>query len=59
MNFVYDCTNWWGNKIYRNKDGFPIVKLEEGFYTLTDVSDIDSDPNMRIIDERVNIVDKL
>lgn len=59
MNFVYDCINWWGNKIYRNKDGFPIVKLEEGFYTLTDVSDIDSDPNKRIIDGRVNIVDKL
>lgn len=38
------CTNWWGNAVYKTKDGIPIVKLDDGYYTLSDPSDIDSDP---------------
>ena len=44
MKFKYKMTNWWGNKIYVNENNTPIVKLEEGFYSLADPNDLDSEP---------------
>lgn len=35
----------------------PIVRLEEGFYTLADFTDIDSEPCSKLKDELIEIVD--
>lgn len=48
--------NWWGNAIYRTKLGTPIVQLEEGFYSLSDPDDIDSEPCSRLKADRLKIV---
>lgn len=59
MDFVevkYYTTNFWGNKVYNTKDGYPIVKLDEGWYTLSDPRDIDSDPYTRIVRAYIKIV---
>ena len=56
MKFKFDRVNWWCNPIYRNENGTPIVKLEEGFYSLTDPNDIDSDPCSRLKTELIEIV---
>lgn len=58
ISVVFDCINFWGNEIYRTKKGIPIVKLEEGYYSLSDISDIDSDPDRKFKDNCINIVDK-
>lgn len=59
MKFKYFTINWWGNKIYKNENGFPIVDLEQdGFYSLVDSNDIDSEPNMKLKSELIEIVDK-
>lgn len=49
--------NWWGNKVYKSKAGLNVVKLPEGFYTLTDNDDIDSEPYRKIKDDNIKIVD--
>lgn len=54
----FDCYNWWGNKIYRTKRNTPIVHIEnEGFYVLTDSSDIDSDPYKKLKDDAIKVVE--
>lgn len=58
MKFKLDRVNWWGNKIYRNENNTPIVKLEEGFYSLSDPSDIDSEPCSKLKTELIEIVDE-
>lgn len=58
MKFKFKQINWWGNEIYVNDKNLPIVKLEEGFYTLADFSDIDSDPCSKLKDELIEIVDE-
>ena len=58
MKFKFKQINWWGNKIYVNDKNLPIVKLEEGFYTLSDFSDIDSKPSSKLKDELIEIVDE-
>jgi hypothetical protein len=50
--------NWWGNAIYETKSGTPIVKLDDGYYTLSDSSDIDSDPCSKIKSDKIIIVEK-
>lgn len=36
MTFVevkFECINWWGNEVYRTKNGTPILRLpEDGKY---------------------------
>lgn len=49
--------NWWGNQIYKTKDGTPIVKLDDGYYTLSDPSDIDSDPCSKLKSDNIVIVE--
>lgn len=32
MTFVevkFECINWWGNEVYRTKNGTPILRLPE------------------------------
>lgn len=62
MNFVeikFDCVNFWGNDVYRTKHYTPIVHLKgEGYYTLTDNRDIDSDPYHKIKDDCIKIVNE-
>lgn len=58
MDFVFAGINWWGNPIFKNKEGIPIVQLKEGFYSLSDKNDIDSDPVRKLKDDKVNIVNK-
>lgn len=32
MTFVevkFECINWWGNEVYRTKNGTPILRLED------------------------------
>lgn len=49
--------NWWGYEIYRTVKGTPIVYLKgEGYYTLTDPNDIDSDPDKRLKSDSIKIV---
>lgn len=59
MKFKYFTTNWWGNKIYKNENEIPIVDLEEdGFCSLADPNDIDSDPCHKLKSELIEIVDE-
>ena len=58
MKFKLDRVNWWGNEIYKNQNNTPIVKLEEGFYSLSDPSDIDSEPCSKLKTELIEIVDE-
>lgn len=58
MELKLYCTNWWGNQIYKTKDGIPIVKLDDGYYTLSDYSNIDSDPCYKLKNDKITIVEK-
>lgn len=58
MELKLYCTNWWGNQIYKTKDGIPIVKLDDGYYTLSDYSNIDSDPYSKLKSDKITIVEK-
>ena len=58
MELKLCCTNWWGNQIYKTKDDVPIVKLDDGYYTLSDSSDIDSDPCSKLKSYKITIVEK-
>ena len=58
MELKLYCTNWWGNQIYKTKNGTPIVKLDDGYYTLSDTSDIDSDPCSKLKSDKITIVEK-
>lgn len=47
-----------GNKIYKNENGTPIVDLEQdGFYSLADPNDIDSEPCSKLKSELIEIVE--
>lgn len=56
MEFKFDRENWWGLPIYRNKNGTPICKLEEDFYSLADSADIDSEPCSKLKTNIIEIV---
>lgn len=58
MELKLCCTNWWGDQIYKTKDGIPIVKLDDGYYTLSDSFDIDSDPCSKLESDKITIVEK-
>ena len=58
MELKLCCTNWWGNQIYKTKYDIPIVKLDDGYYTLSDTSDIDSDPFSKLESDKIIIVEK-
>lgn len=58
MELKLCCTNWWGNQIYKTKYGIPIVKLNDGYYTLSDSSDINSDPYSKLESYKITIVEK-
>lgn len=58
MKFKFKQTNWWGNEIYVNENNTPIVKLEEGFYSLADMNDIDSEPCSKLKTELIEIVEE-
>lgn len=40
MTFVevkFECINWWGNEVYRTKNGTPILRLpEDGWFSIAD-----------------------
>lgn len=57
MELKLYCTNWWGNHIYKTKNGTPIVKLDDGYYTISDPSDIDSDPCSKLKNDKIIIVE--
>ena len=48
--------NWWGNAIYRTKLDTPIVQLEDGFYSIADPNDIDSEPCSKLKSDCLKIV---
>lgn len=48
LEIKFDCVNWWGYKIYRTKRGTPIVDNGDGYYTLADSSDVDSEPCSKV-----------
>lgn len=51
--------NFWGNAIYRTKRNTPIVKLEtEGYFILSDPTDIDSDPDRMIKQDCIKVVEE-
>lgn len=58
MELKFYCTNWLGNQIYKTKDGTLIVKLNDGYYTLSDSSDIDSDACSKLKSDKITIVEK-
>lgn len=58
MKFKFKCCNWWCNEIYVNENNTPIVKLEEGFYSLADPNDIDSEPCSKLKTELIEIVEE-
>lgn len=58
MKFKFLKVNWWSNEIYVNENNIPIVKLDDGFYSLADHNDIDSEPCSKLKTELIEIVDE-
>ncbi len=58
IEIVFYGINWWGYPIYKTSLGTPIVKLDEGYYSLSDHNDIDSEPCSKLNDSKLKIVDK-
>lgn len=58
LEIVFYSINWFGYPIYKTVTGIPIVKLDEGFYSLSDHNDIDSDPCNKLNDSKLKIVNK-
>lgn len=55
----FECINWWGNEVYCTKKGTPIVYIEdEGYYSLSDNTDFDSDANRKLKSECIKIVEE-
>lgn len=59
MTFVevkFECINWWGNEVYRTKNGTPILRLpEDGWFSIADPSDIDGEPCSKLKLKIINI----
>lgn len=59
MTFVevkFECINWWGNEVYRTKNGTPILRLpEDGWFSIADPSDIDGEPCSKLKAECIKI----
>lgn len=59
IEVVFYAINWQGNKVYHTKKGVPIVYLEgEGYYTLSDNTNPDSDPNRKLKTECIKVVEE-
>lgn len=58
LEIVFYGINWWSYPIYKTSLGTPIVKLDEGFYSLSDPNDIDSEPLSKLDDSKLKIVNK-
>lgn len=59
LEIKFERYNWWGNAIYRTKRNTPIVKLEsEGYFTLADSNDIDSEPDRMLKTDCLKLVDE-
>lgn len=57
LEIKFEQYNFWGNAIYRTKRNTPIVKLEpDGYFTLSDSTDIDSDPDRMIKKDCIKVV---
>ena len=57
LEIKFERYNFWGNGIYRTKRNTPIVKLEtNGYFTLSDSKDIDSDPDKMLKQDCIKIV---
>lgn len=56
IEIKFDRYNWWSRPIYRTKLGTPICQLEEGFYSLADSEDIDSESCSKLKSECLKIV---
>lgn len=57
LEIKFERYNWWGDAVYRTKKGTPIVKLvSEGYFTLSDPNDIDSEPNKKLKTNCIKIV---
>lgn len=57
MELKFYCTNWLGFNIYKTKNGTLIIKLSDGYYTLSDSSDVDSDPYSKLKSDKIVIVE--
>ena len=56
--FKFYGINWWSNKVYKNdKLGFIVDLEEDGFYSLVDPNDIDSEPYKKIDINKIEIID--
>lgn len=56
LEIKFDCFNWWSYSIYRTKNNTPIVHSGDGYYSLLDSNDIDSDPYRKLKDSCIKIV---
>lgn len=53
----FECINWWGNEVYRTKNGTPILRLpEDGWFSIADPSDIDGEPCSKLKAECIKVV---
>lgn len=58
LEIKFKIYNYWNNKVYKTKNNIPIIKLEDGYYILSDSNDIDSDPYCRLKDDCIKIVEE-
>lgn len=57
IELIFDTINFWSNDIFRTKKGTPIVFIKgEGYYTLSDPNDIDSDPDRKLQSKYIKII---
>ena len=53
----FECINWWGNEVYRTKNGTPILRFpEDGWFSIADPSDIDGEPCSKLKTECIKVV---
>lgn len=58
LEIKFETYSYWNYKVYRTKNNIPIIKLEEGYYILSNPNDIDSDPYRRLKDDCIKIVEE-
>lgn len=58
IRIKFHTYNWWGNAIYITDKNTYLVYFDGSFYSLSDKNDIDSDPNYRISNNKIKIVNE-
>lgn len=58
LEIKLECYNWWNYPIYRTKNNSFIVNNGDGYYSLSNPTDIDSEPYYRLKDDCIKIVEE-